>query len=68
MGAVCAERKIMTSSNGTSFSARHELRSRAFLFIVYRFCRVRATHKCLAFSAPPSEERNGLISHRRCAI
>ena len=49
IGALRAERQILTSANGTSCSARHELSSRAFLFIVYCFCGVRATHKCLAF-------------------
>jgi len=34
IGALRAERQIMTSANGTSCSALHELRSRAFLFIV----------------------------------
>ena len=52
IGALRAERQILTSANGTSCSARHELRSCAFLFIylfIYCFCGVRATHKCLAF-------------------
>ena len=34
IGALRAERQILTSINGTSCSARHELRSRAFLFII----------------------------------
>jgi len=34
IGALRAERQISTSANGTSCSARHELRSRAFLFII----------------------------------
>jgi len=36
--APCAERQILTSANGTSCSARHELSSRAFLFIVSAEC------------------------------
>jgi len=47
IGALRAERQILTSANGTPCFARHELRSRAFLFIVSAEC--DATHKCLAF-------------------
>jgi len=38
IGAMRADRQILTSANGTSCSARHELRSRAFLFIVSAEC------------------------------
>ena len=38
IGALRAEWQILTSANGTSCSARHELRSRAFLFIVSAEC------------------------------
>ena len=38
IGVLRAERQILTSANGTSCSARHELRSRAFLFIVSAEC------------------------------
>jgi len=38
IGALRAERQILTSANGTSCSACHELRSRAFLFIVSAEC------------------------------
>ena len=38
LGALRAERQILTSANGTSCSARHELSSRTFLFIVSAEC------------------------------
>ena len=38
MGALRAERQILTSANGTSCSARHELSSRTFLFNVSAEC------------------------------
>ena len=38
IGALRAERQILASANGTSCSARHKLRSRAFLFIVSAEC------------------------------
>ena len=38
IGALRAERQILTSANGTSCSARHELSSRAILFIVSAEC------------------------------
>jgi len=44
--ALRAERKILTSANGTSCSASHELRLFALSLL---FSGVRATHKCLAF-------------------
>jgi len=38
IGALRAERRILTSANGTSCSARHERSSRAFLFTVSAEC------------------------------
>jgi len=51
IGALRAERQTLTSANGTSCSARHELRSRAFLFIVSAEC-VLPTNVSL-FLIPP---------------
>ena len=61
--APCAERQILTSANGTACSSRHELRSRAFLFIVSAECAL-PTNASLFFAifarilanAPPPHE------------
>jgi len=46
IGAQRAERQMLTSANGNSCSARHELSSRAFLFIVSAECAL-PTHTLL---------------------
>jgi len=62
IGALRAERQILTSANGTSCSARHELRSRAFLFIVSAECALPTNASLFAIfarilaNAPPPHE------------
>ena len=62
IGALRAERQILTSANGTACSARHELRSRAFLFIVSAECALPTNASLFAFflrilaNAPPPHE------------
>jgi len=66
-GARRAERQFLTSANGASCSARHELRSRTFLFIVSAD-RVRATQNTSLFSEPPPEGGLDLETYRQGAI
>ena len=49
IGALRAERQILTSANGTSCSARHELRSRTSLLIVLRSVRYSQMPRLLQF-------------------
>ena len=62
IGALRAARHILTSANGTSCSARHELRSRAFLFIVSAECALPtnaslfATFARILANAPPPHD------------
>ena len=62
IGALRAERQMLTSANGTSCSARHELSSRAFLFIVSAECALPTNAslfanfaRILAYAPPPHE-------------
>jgi len=69
IGALRAERQILTSVNGTSCSARHELRSHAFLFIVSAECALPTNASLFTFfarimaNAPPPHE-----SLRTCVV
>ena len=62
LGALRAERQLLTSANGTSCSARHELCSRAFLFIVSAECALPTNASLFAIfarilaNAPPPHE------------
>ena len=64
-----AGRQILTSANGTPCSARHELRSRAFLFIVSAECAL-PTHASLfvIILSPPLRGGMGLVTNRQDAI
>ena len=64
IGALRAERQILASANGTPCSARHELRSRAFLFIVSAECALPTNAslytilaRILAYAPPPHDTR-----------
>ena len=69
IGALRAERQILTSANGTSCSARHELRSRAFVFNVSAECALPTNASLFAIyarslaNAPPPHE-----SPRTCFV
>ena len=62
IGALRAERQILTSANGTSCSARHKLRSRGFLFVVSAECALPTNAPLFAIfarilaNAPPPHE------------
>jgi len=65
IGALRAERKFLTFSNGDSCSARHELRPRAFLFIVSVECAL-PTNASVFLS--PLEGGLDLVTSRQDAI
>ena len=64
----CSERQILTSANGTSCSARHELRSRPFLFIISAEFALPTNASLLCFSEPPPEEGLDLVTNRQDAF
>ena len=68
IGALRARIQILTSANGTSCSARHELRSRPFLFIISAEFALPTNASLLCFSEPPPEEGLDLVTNRQDAF